>query len=104
MLVSSRCGQATLLRHLGGLLTRASVRVRSDGQDFHKASEEEQEIILRRVGMSFQGGALFNSMTLAENVALPIMEHMQADHDTALTLARMKLALVGLERAAHLLP
>jgi phospholipid/cholesterol/gamma-HCH transport system ATP-binding protein len=104
ILGSSGCGKTTLLRHIVGLLTPASGRVLIDGQDFHRASEEEQEAILRRVGMSFQGGALFNSMTLAENVALPIIEHTQADHHTALTLARMKLALVGLERAAHLLP
>ena len=54
--------------------------------------------------MSFQGGALFNSMTLEENIALPIIEHAHADRETARILARMKLALVGLERAARLLP
>jgi phospholipid/cholesterol/gamma-HCH transport system ATP-binding protein len=59
---------------------------------------------LRNVGMSFQGGALFNSMTLEENIALPIIEHAHADRATARILARMKLALVGLERSARLLP
>ena len=100
ILGSSGCGKTTLLRHIVGLLTPASGRVLIDGRDVHSASEDEQEAILRNVGMSFQGGALFNSLTLAENVALPIIEHTQA----ARTLARMKLALVGLERAAHLLP
>ncbi len=104
VLGSSGCGKTTLLRHIVGLLTPASGRVLIDGRDFHSASEEEQEAILRNVGMSFQGGALFNSMTLEENVALPIIEHLHADHETARTLARMKLALVGLERASHLLP
>jgi phospholipid/cholesterol/gamma-HCH transport system ATP-binding protein len=104
ILGASGCGKTTLLRHIVGLLTPASGRVLIDGQDLHRASEEEQEAILRNVGMSFQGGALFNSMTLEGNVALPITEHTRADQETARTLARMKLALVGLERAAHLLP
>ncbi|MBI3304217.1 MAG: ATP-binding cassette domain-containing protein [Deltaproteobacteria bacterium] len=104
ILGSSGCGKTTLLRHIVGLLTPTSGRVLIDGRDLYEASEDEQEAILRNVGMSFQGGALFNSMTLEENVALPIIEHTHADHDTARMLARMKLALVGLERAAHLLP
>jgi phospholipid/cholesterol/gamma-HCH transport system ATP-binding protein len=104
VLGGSGCGKTTLLRHIVGLLTPASGRVLIDGRDLHRASEEEQEAILRNIGMSFQGGALFNSMTLEENVALPIIEHTHADQETARLLARMKLALVGLERAAHLLP
>jgi len=104
VLGSSGCGKTTLLRHIVGLLTPASGRVLIDGRDFHRASEEEQEAILRNVGMSFQSSALFNSMTLEENIALPITEHLHADHETARTLARMKLALVGLERAAQMLP
>jgi len=104
ILGESGSGKTTLLRHIVGLLTPAAGRVFIAGRDLHSASEEEQEVILRNVGMSFQGSALFNSMTLEENIALPITEHLQADHETARTLARMKLALVGLERAAHLVP
>ncbi|HEV8711452.1 MAG TPA: ATP-binding cassette domain-containing protein [Candidatus Binatia bacterium] len=104
ILGGSGSGKTTLLRHIVGLLTPAAGRVLIDGRDIHRASEEEQEAILRNVGMSFQAGALFNSMTLEENIALPIMEHAHADRDTANTLARMKLALVGLERAAQSLP
>jgi len=104
VLGASGCGKSTLLRHIVGLLTPASGRVLINGQDIHRVSEEEQEAILRHIGMSFQAGALFNSMTLADNVALPIIEHLGADQATAHTLARMKLALVGLERAAPLLP
>jgi phospholipid/cholesterol/gamma-HCH transport system ATP-binding protein len=104
ILGSSGCGKTTLLRHIVGLLTPVSGRVLIDGRDIHRASEEEQEAILRNIGMSFQGGALFNSMTLEENIALPLIEHTKADPETARMLARMKLALVGLERAAHLLP
>jgi phospholipid/cholesterol/gamma-HCH transport system ATP-binding protein len=104
ILGGSGSGKTTLLRHIVGLLTPAAGRVLIDGRDIHRASEEEQEAILRNVGMSFQGGALFNSMTLEENIALPVIEHAHADRDTARTLARMKLALVGLERAAQSLP
>jgi phospholipid/cholesterol/gamma-HCH transport system ATP-binding protein len=104
ILGGSGCGKTTLLRNIVGLLTPVSGRVLINGRDIHRASEEEQEAILRNIGMSFQGGALFNSLTLEDNVALPIIEHTHVDPDTARMLARMKLALVGLDRAAHLLP
>lgn len=104
ILGGSGCGKSTLLRHIVGLLTPASGRVLIDGHDIHNASEDEQEAILRNLGMSFQSGALFSSLTLEENVAMPIIEHTQADRPTAYMLARMKLALVGLEDAAHQLP
>jgi len=104
ILGGSGCGKTTVLRHIVGLLTPAAGRVRINGRDVHHVSEEEQEAMLRNIGMSFQAGALFNSMSLEDNVALPIIEHLQVDPRIARMLARMKLALVGLERAAHLLP
>lgn len=104
ILGGSGCGKTTVLRHIVGLQTPASGRVLIDGRDIHGVSEDEQEAMLRNIGMSFQGGALFNSLTLEENVALPIIEHLHADPKIAGILARMKLALVGLERAARLLP
>ena len=104
ILGGSGCGKTTLLRHIVGLLTPISGRVLIDGQDLHRAGEEDREAILRNVGMSFQGGALFNSMSVEENVMLPITEHTGAAPETARMLARMKLSLVGLEHAARLLP
>jgi phospholipid/cholesterol/gamma-HCH transport system ATP-binding protein len=104
ILGGSGCGKSTLLRHIVGLLTPASGRILINGRDIHHVSEDEQEAMLRNIGMSFQAGALFNSMTLGENIALPIIEHAGADEVTANTLARMKLSLVGLGHAAHLLP
>lgn len=104
ILGTSGCGKSTLLRHVIGLRAPEGGRVLIGGRDFYASSDDEQEAILRNVGMSFQGGALFNSMTLEENVALPLVEHGVADEATALLLARMKLAQVGLERAAQRLP
>src|SRR5690348_2369481 len=74
ILGGSGCGKSTLLRHIVGLLTPASGRVLINGQDLHRAGEDEQEAMLRNIGMSFQAGALFNSLTLEDNVALPIIE------------------------------
>lgn len=104
ILGTSGCGKSTLLRHVVGLKQPVSGRVLIGGRDLYQATEEAQEEILKNVGMSFQSGALFNSMTLQENVALPIREHTGADEATADTLALMKLSLVGLAASARLLP
>jgi phospholipid/cholesterol/gamma-HCH transport system ATP-binding protein len=104
ILGSSGCGKSTLLRHIVGLRQPAAGRILIGGRDLYRATEEEQEEILQGIGMSFQSGALFNSMTLQENVALPIREHRDADEQTANMLALMKLGLVGLAGSARLLP
>ncbi len=100
----SGCGKSTLLRHIIGLNRPVAGQVLINDRDLHHATEDERDDILRGIGISFQGGALFNSMSLQDNVALPIMEHTGADKETAGFLALMKLALVGLEGAAHRLP
>jgi phospholipid/cholesterol/gamma-HCH transport system ATP-binding protein len=92
----SGCGKSTLLRHLIGLMPPARGEVRIDGESFWAASPEAQDRIKRRFGVLFQRGALWSSMTLEENVALPLEQY------TALSAARirqqvaLKLALVGL--------
>jgi phospholipid/cholesterol/gamma-HCH transport system ATP-binding protein len=104
VLGGSGSGKSTLLRCIVGLLRPWSGRVLVAGRDIVRADTAEREAILRDVGMSFQGAALLNSMTVGENVAFPIVEHLGVAHDTALMMARMHLARVGLGGAANKLP
>jgi phospholipid/cholesterol/gamma-HCH transport system ATP-binding protein len=97
-------GKSTLLRCCVGLLRPLRGRVRIRGRDIHAASDIEREEILRDVGLAFQEAALLNSMTTLENVALPIVEHWGVEEETALMLARMRLARVGLAGAGRKLP
>ena len=71
----SGCGKSTLLRHLIGLKPPAQGEVQIDGESFWEASPEAQDRIKRRFGVLFQSGALWSSMTLAENVALPLEQY-----------------------------
>ena len=73
----SGCGKTTLLRHLVGLNPPASGSVAIDGHDIANGDAKAFEAALRKIGILFQGGALFGSMTIAENVALPIQEYTQ---------------------------
>ena len=71
----SGCGKSTLLRHLVGLKSPAQGDVFYDGESFWTAEPESRDHMMRRFGMMYQSGALWSSMTLAENVALPIGEY-----------------------------
>jgi len=92
----SGCGKSTLMRNLIGLQRPARGKVFYDKESFWDIEESERERILRRIGVMYQGGALWSSMTLAENIMLIIQEYQKIDHDQALELASLKLALVGL--------
>ena len=92
----SGCGKSTLLRHLVGLMEPARGQVLYDGVDFWKAPPEEQEHIKRRLGVLFQSGALWSSLTLAENVALPLGEYTDLDPAAIREVVALKLALTGL--------
>ena len=92
----SGSGKSTLLRVLTGLLPPLTGTVRIVGQDFWAAEPDAQAALIRRFGMMYQGGALWTSMTLAENVALPLTLYTGLDARSARTVAAYKLALVGL--------
>lgn len=92
----SGSGKSTLMRHLLGLLTPATGRIHYGDRDFTAASPEERDAMLRRFGVLYQGGALWSSMTLAENIGLPLEEFTDLSPETIREVAVVKLALVGL--------
>ncbi len=92
----SGCGKSTLLKHLIGLIAPAKGRVIFDGLDFWGASPERRAEILKKCGVLYQSGALWSSMTLLENVALPITEFTGLPRDVVKELCSLKLRLVGL--------
>src|SRR5712671_295689 len=92
----SGCGKSTLLRHLIGLLRPAKGEVLYDGQDLWAATPEGREHLMRRFGVLYQSGALWSSMTLAENVALPLGEYTDLRPAEIRDVVSLKLALVGL--------
>jgi phospholipid/cholesterol/gamma-HCH transport system ATP-binding protein len=93
----SGCGKSTLLRHLIGLKEPATGEILYHDFNFTKASPEEREMMLRRFGILYQSGALWSSMTLAENVGLPLGEFTDLNDEQIRKIASLKLALVGLK-------
>jgi phospholipid/cholesterol/gamma-HCH transport system ATP-binding protein len=104
ILGGSGSGKSTLLKHMIGLLEPVSGSVIIDGDDIVTASGDERRRILRKIGVMYQSGALFGSMTLAENVALPLEEYTNLTSREIDLIARMKLSLVGLELFTGHLP
>ena len=100
----SGCGKSTLLRHMIGSMWPDEGRVELFGQDIGAMSEAELDITRKRFGILFQSGALFGSMTVGENVALPLREHTDLDEDTIDIIVRIKLELVGLREALDRMP
>lgn len=96
VLGGSGCGKSTLLKHIIGLYTPLKGHIFIDGSEITGAEEEERKRILRKSGTLFQAGALFSSMTIAENVELPLEEYADLPRDIIHLIVRMKLALVGL--------
>lgn len=100
----SGCGKSTLLRHMIGSLWPDEGHVELFGRNLSELSDEELDATRKRFGILFQSGALFNSMTVGENVALPLREHTDLDADTIDIIVRIKLEQVGLREAVHLMP
>ncbi len=92
----SGCGKSTLMRHLIGLMRPAAGRVLLAGESLWDAEGEDRDRLLRRLGVMYQSGALWSSLTLAENVALPLQQFTDLAPAMVREVAAYKLALVGL--------
>jgi len=96
----SGTGKSVLLRSIVGLRQPNAGSIKVFGQDLQQLNGEARSRLERRFGVLFQRGALFSSLTVVENVALPLLEHSGLDRRDAEHLARMKIALAGLPHAA----
>ena len=96
ILGGSGCGKSTLMKEMIGLYKPATGKILIDGQDIVSAEGSERLKILGKIGVMYQSGALFGSMSLLENVRLPLEEHTALDTHAMNLIAHMKLSLVGL--------
>jgi phospholipid/cholesterol/gamma-HCH transport system ATP-binding protein len=104
ILGGSGCGKSTLLKLLIGLYEPSEGQIAVLGQDIQDPDRRAHMALLRRIGVMWQSGALFGSMTLLENVMLPLEEHTDLPRAARERVARVKLGLVGLSDAADRLP
>ncbi len=100
----SGTGKTTLLRLIGGQLRPLSGQVSVDGNIIHRLSQAELYRVRRQMGMLFQTGGLFTHLSVFENVAFPLREHTQLTESMIRTIVLMKLQMVGLRGARHLMP
>lgn len=104
ILGGSGCGKSTLLKHMIGLIRPAAGHIWLEGRDLAAAEGEERRALLRRIGVAYQQGALFGSMTLLENVRVPLDELTDLTDELADAVARVKLRAVGLGPYADHMP
>lgn len=104
ILGGSGSGKSTLLRTLVGLEKASSGEIWIKGKNIASIADSEMDEIRKKIGMSFQGGALFGSMTVGENVALPLREHTKLEDSTIEIMLRLKLEQVGLEGFEYYMP
>jgi phospholipid/cholesterol/gamma-HCH transport system ATP-binding protein len=104
VLGGSGCGKSTLMKHIIGLIRPFSGRVIIDGDDVFDPDDAVYQRILRKIGVLYQSAALLGSMTLAENVALPIREYTDLPKESVDRIVRMKLKLVNLDGYENHLP
>lgn len=104
ILGGSGSGKSTLLRTLVGLERPSSGEIWLTGKNLATISGGEMDEIRKKIGMSFQGGALFGSMTVGENVALPLREHTKLEDSTIEIILRLKLDQVGLAGFENYMP
>jgi len=104
ILGGSGCGKSTVLKHMIGLVPPVSGSIIIHDQDMVTARGKSKNLLLQKIGVAFQNGALFGSMTVLENVMLPLKEYTNLPMDAIEAIARVKLGLVDLEHGAFLLP
>jgi phospholipid/cholesterol/gamma-HCH transport system ATP-binding protein len=104
ILGASGGGKTTLLKILFAAHRPDGGEVRIDGQDISRLPERALDQVRRKFGVMFQGGALLNSLTVAENIALPLQQHTRLDDETIATMVKIKLHQVDLLPAADKLP
>jgi phospholipid/cholesterol/gamma-HCH transport system ATP-binding protein len=104
ILGGSGSGKSTLLRTLVGLEKASSGEIWIKGKNIAAIPDSEMDEIRKKIGMSFQGGALFGSMTVGENVALPLREHTKLEDSTIEIMLRLKLEQVGLAGFEYYMP
>lgn len=100
----SGSGKSTLLRSLLGLLQPSAGTIKILGKNIVELSEADMHHLRRDMGVSFQGGALFSSMTVGENIQLPLREHTRLDENTMKIMTRIKLEVVNLAGFEDLMP
>lgn len=100
----SGCGKSTILRHLIGQLRPDSGKVSLFGKDVTTLKESQMDEVRKKFGMLFQSAALFDSLTVEENIALPLREHTKLDEHIIKIMVKMKLELLGLRGFGHLYP
>lgn len=100
----SGSGKSTLLNTLLGLLHPTSGYVRILGQDLHGISDVQRTKLRQKMGVAFQGGALFSSLNVLENIMLPLREHTRLDLNTMRIMARLKMQVVNLDGFENLMP
>jgi phospholipid/cholesterol/gamma-HCH transport system ATP-binding protein len=104
ILGGSGCGKSTFLRCLIGLHKPTEGEILIDGVDITELSRREFDLIRMKFGVLFQSSALFNSMTVADNVALPLREHTELEESVIEIMVKMKLEMVGLTGSENLMP
>lgn len=104
ILGGSGCGKSTVLKHMIGLVPPVSGQVLIHGEDIITARGKARNRLLAGIGVAFQNGALFGSMTVLENIMLPLMEFTDLPREAIEAIARVKLDLVDMGHALYLLP
>lgn len=100
----SGCGKSVLLRHIIGLMQPDRGSVRIDGTEVSRISRKELFALRKRLGMLFQGAALFDSLTVAENVGLGLKEHSEYSPEQITDIVNKKLEMVGMSGTGNLMP